>query len=129
MRSISVAFFLLPITPTPVTSSFSCQVLCQLIQVIQNLIGQLELTTPKQFQSHPSGVEMEGWVDPPLGLKPNKNFRSFFIPGAGLVECGQACFVLTGSFMPVWSITVINCNARGNYGYGEDFSMATLGKW
>ena len=34
--------------------------------------GQLEFTTPKQFQSHPSGVQMEGWVDPPLGLKPNK---------------------------------------------------------
>ena len=45
------------------------------------------------------------------------------------MECGQACFVLNGSFMIVWAITVINCNARGNYGYGEDFSMATLGKW
>lgn len=94
MRSISVAFSLLPITPTPVTSLFSSQVLCQLTQVNQNLIGQLELTTPKQFQSHSSAVEMEGWVDPPLGLKPNKKSPVILYTwgGPGGMRASVFCF-------------------------------------
>jgi dipeptidyl aminopeptidase/acylaminoacyl peptidase len=101
----------------------------QLTNVNEDLLNEIELTAPEKFQSHSSGVEVDGWVYPPLGLKPNKKSPVILYTGGGPGGMRASVFCFEWQLYAALGYTVINCNARGNYGYGEAFSLATRGKW
>jgi dipeptidyl aminopeptidase/acylaminoacyl peptidase len=101
----------------------------QLTNVNKDLLNELELTTPEKFQSHSSGVEVDGWVYPPLGLKPGKKSPVILYTGGGPGGMRASVFCFEWQLYASLGYAVINCNARGNYGYGEAFSLATRGKW
>lgn len=101
----------------------------QLTKVNENVLHNVELSTPEKFQSYSSGVEVDGWVYPPLGLKVYEKSPVILYTGGGPGGMRASVFCFEWQLYASLGYTVINCNARGNYGYGEAYSMATLGKW
>ena len=101
----------------------------RLTNVNEAFLNEVALTTPEKFQSHSSGVTVDGWVYPPVGLEPGKKFPVILYTGGGPGGMRASVFCHEWQVYANQGYAVINCNARGNYGYGEAFSAATRGKW
>ena len=101
----------------------------QITEVNAELLAELELCDPIRFRSHSSGVEVDGWVMPPVGMEPGKRYPVILYTGGGPGGMRASVFVHEWQTYAAQGYAVINCNARGNYGYGQDFSAATRGKW
>jgi dipeptidyl aminopeptidase/acylaminoacyl peptidase len=67
---------------------------------------------------------------PPEGDNPpGDNPPVILYTGGGPGGMRASVFCLEFQVYAARGYAVINCNARGNYGYGEPFSMATKGNW
>jgi dipeptidyl aminopeptidase/acylaminoacyl peptidase len=93
------------------------------------LLDAMELSEPIRFKAHSSGVAVDGWVMPPVGLEPGKRYPVILYTGGGPGGMRASVFCHEFQLYAAQGYVVINCNARGNYGYGQDFSLATRGKW
>jgi dipeptidyl aminopeptidase/acylaminoacyl peptidase len=101
----------------------------QLTEVNAELLAELELCDPIRFKSHSSGVEVDGWVMPPVGYRAGQRYPVILYTGGGPGGMRASVFWHEAQFYAANGYAVINCNARGNYGYGQEFSAATRGKW
>ena len=101
----------------------------QLTDVNADLLTEFELCDPIRFRSHSSGVEVDGWVMPPVGYEPGRRYPVILYTGGGPGGMRASVFCHEWQVYAARGYAVINCNARGNYGYGQEFSAATRGKW
>jgi dipeptidyl aminopeptidase/acylaminoacyl peptidase len=101
----------------------------RLSEVNGALAQELQLAHPERFVSRGSGVEVEGWVLLPPNLPEGARCPVILYTGGG--PGGMRASVFTHEWQTFASrgYAVVNCNARGNYGYGEAFSDATRGAW
>lgn len=93
------------------------------------LLNELELSAPIRFQAHSSGVLVDGWVMPPPQREPNRRYPVILYTGGGPGGMRASVFCHEFQLYAACGYVVINCNTRGNYGYGQDFSLATRGQW
>jgi len=93
------------------------------------LQAELMLVDPERFTSHGSGVAVEGWVMLPPNLKAGERCPVILYTGGGPGGMRASVFTHEWQLYASRGYAVINCNARGNYGYGEAFSDATRGAW
>lgn len=101
----------------------------QLTNVNDQLLKLVELSVPEKFQSRGSGLTIDGWIYPALGLKDGQKSPVILYTGGGPGGMRASVFCFEWQLYASMGYTVINCNARGNYGYGQAFSIATRGKW
>ena len=101
----------------------------QVTDVNSTLLDELELCEPIRFRSESSGVEVDGWVMPPVGYEAGKRYPVILYTGGGPGGMRASVFVHEWQTYAAQGYAVLNCNARGNYGYGQEFSAATRGKW
>jgi len=93
------------------------------------LLSQLELSPALRFSCESDGLVIEGWVNPPVRREPGKRYPVILYTGGGPGGMRASVFVHEWQVYAAQGYTVINCNTRGNHGYGQPFSAATRGKW
>jgi dipeptidyl aminopeptidase/acylaminoacyl peptidase len=93
------------------------------------LRGEVALVEPERFVATGSGVEVEGWVLLPPNLAAGERCPVVLYTGGGPGGMRASVFTHEWQLYAAHGYAVINCNARGNYGYGEAFSLATKGAW
>lgn len=99
----------------------------RLIDVNAELRSEIALVEPERFTSTSSGVEVEGWV-----LLPRERDAPcpvILYTGGGPGGMRSSVFTHEWQLYAAHGYAVVNCNARGNYGYGEEFSDASRGAW
>ena len=101
----------------------------RLTNINQDFFNDVHVTTPERFQSHSSGVSVDGWIYPPLNVEAGKKYPVILYTGGGPGGMRASVFCHEWQLYAAQGYAVINCNARGNYGYGEAFSEATRGQW
>lgn len=101
----------------------------RLSEINAQLSEELQLVEPERFVSTGSGVEVEGWVMLPPSPAPGRQYPVILYTGGGPGGMRASVFTHEWQLYAASGYVVINCNARGNYGYGEEFSAATLGEW
>jgi len=90
---------------------------------------EVRLQDPDRFVATGSGVEVEGWVMLPPDLPPGERCPVILYTGGGPGGMRASVFTHEWQLYAAHGYAVINCNARGNYGYGEAYSDATRGAW
>lgn len=93
------------------------------------LRAEVELVWPERFVSHSSGVPVEGWVLMPPRRRQDEKVPVILYTGGGPGGMRASVFTHEWQLYAAHGYAVINCNARGNYGYGEAFSDAMRGRW
>ncbi len=101
----------------------------RLSDVNAGLRDEIELVQPERFVATSSGVEVEGWVMLPTNLAAGETCPVILYTGGGPGGMRASVFTHEWQVYAASGYAVINCNARGNYGYGEAFSDATRGAW
>jgi dipeptidyl aminopeptidase/acylaminoacyl peptidase len=91
--------------------------------------AEVELAWPERFTATSSGVEVEGWILMPPRVAPDARVPVILYTGGGPGGMRASVFTHEWQLYAACGYAVINCNARGNYGYGEAFSDATRGRW
>ena len=92
------------------------------------MIGNLDLKEAEEVWFKNDGIDIVGWV--------NKNDKIFdnarpiiLYNGGGPGGMRTNTFVFEFQYYAKRGFSVLNCNARGNYGHGEDYSLAIKGHW
>ena len=93
------------------------------------LLDTIELEPALRFACDSGGVQIEGWVNPPVGREQGKRYPVILYTGGGPGGMRASVFVHEWQVYAAQGYTVINCNTRGNHGYGQPFSAATRGHW
>lgn len=103
----------------------------KLTTVNDDFLATIQLSPAQKFQATSDGVTVDGWVNmPPEGDNPPAyNPPVILYTGGGPGGMRASVFCLEFQVYAARGYAVINCNARGNYGYGEPFSLATKGNW
>lgn len=101
----------------------------RLSDVNAELRAEIILAEPERFVSTSSGVEVEGWVLLPPEREPGARYPVVLYTGGGPGGMRASVFTHEWQLYAAHGYVVVNCNARGNYGYGEAFSDATRGAW
>lgn len=91
--------------------------------------AEVELAWPERFVAHRSGVPVEGWVLLPPRRQPGAKVPVILYTGGGPGGMRASVFTHEWQLYAARGYAVVNCNARGNYGYGEAFSDAPRGAW
>jgi len=94
-----------------------------------DLRAEVRLLEPERFVATGSGVEVEGWVLLPHGAAAGGRHPVVLYTGGGPGGMRASVFTHEWQLYAAHGYAVVNCNARGNYGYGEAFSDATRGAW
>ncbi len=97
--------------------------------VNDELIAELELPEPERFVSRSGPVEVEGWIHWPPERREGERVPLVLYTGGGPGGMRAEVFVHEFHLYAAQGYAVLNCNARGNYGYGEAFSDAPRGWW
>ena len=96
--------------------------------VNDELIGNLDLKEAEEVWFKNDGIDIVGWVN-----KSDKIFDNarplILYNGGGPGGMRTNTFVFEFQYYAKRGFTVMNCNARGNYGHGEDYSLAIKGHW
>ena len=102
------------------------------------LLSELELEPPQRFMAKNGEIEIDTWVMPPVGYTvPNgesdqnihKRYPVILYTGGGPGGMRASVFCHEFHLYAAHGYAVVHCNTRGNHGYGQDFSVATRGKW
>jgi dipeptidyl aminopeptidase/acylaminoacyl peptidase len=93
------------------------------------LLDEVELSPAVRFSASSDGIAIEGWVNPPVGREPGKRYPVILYTGGGPGGMRASVFVHEWQVYTAQGYAVINCNTRGNHGYGQAFSAATRGRW
>ena len=101
----------------------------RLTEINHELLSQVELSTALRFGCDSGGVRVDGWVNPPVGYQQGKRYPVILYTGGGPGGMRASVFVHEWQVYAAAGYVVIHCNTRGNYGYGEPFSVATRGTW
>lgn len=101
----------------------------RLTDVNAALRAEVRLQEPERFVATGSGAEVEGWVMLPPDLQEGERCPVILYTGGGPGGMRASVFTHEWQLYAAHGYAVINCNARGNYGYGEAFSDATRGAW
>ncbi len=101
----------------------------RLTAVNAELLGEVELSPAVRFACDSGGVRIEGWVNPPVGRLPGERYPVILYTGGGPGGMRASVFVHEWQVYAAQGYAVINCNTRGNHGYGQPFSAATRGRW
>lgn len=102
----------------------------RLTEVNAELFQGLALSTPEEF-NFPSfdGVNVQGWVMPPVNCEPGKKYPTILeIHGGPHTMFGDAFFF---EFQLLCSLgyAVVYTNPRGSHGYGQEFVDACRGDY
>ncbi len=101
--------------------------------VNDRLLAELALPTPERFVSTSGPVEVHGWIHWPPDADARRaagdTMPVLLYTGGGPGGMRADVFVHEFHLHAARGHVVINCNARGNYGYGEAFSDAPRGHW
>jgi dipeptidyl aminopeptidase/acylaminoacyl peptidase len=101
----------------------------RLTDVNGELLSEIALSVPERFSCESDGLRIEGWVNPPVGREPGRRYPVILYTGGGPGGMRASVFVHEWQVYAASGYAVINCNTRGNHGYGQPFSAATRGKW
>jgi dipeptidyl aminopeptidase/acylaminoacyl peptidase len=93
------------------------------------LLSELELSPAIRFDCKSNELTIQGWVNPPVGAEPGKRYPVILYTGGGPGGMRASVFVHEWQVYAAQGYAVINCNTRGNHGYGQPFSAATRGRW
>lgn len=103
--------------------------LTQLTSVNQDFLDAVTLSIPEKFEASSSGVPVDGWIYPPVNVQAGQTYPVILYTGGGPGGMRANVFCHEWQVYANQGYAVINCNARGNYGYGEAHSLATRGEW
>ncbi len=96
--------------------------------VNDELISRLDLRETEEIWFKNDGVDIVGWIN--HGDSSRKNTKPILLyNGGGPGGMRSNAFVFEFQYYSKLGFTVINCNARGNYGHGEEYSLAIKGHW
>lgn len=93
------------------------------------LLAEVAISEAVRFACDSGGVRVEGWVNPPVGREPGRRYPVILYTGGGPGGMRASVFVHEWQVYAAQGYAVINCNTRGNHGYGQAFSAATRGRW
>lgn len=100
----------------------------KLTGVNDELISSLDLRETEEIWFKNDGVDIVGWIN--HGDSARKNTKPILLyNGGGPGGMRSNAFVFEFQYYSKLGFTVINCNARGNYGHGEEYSLAIKGHW
>jgi dipeptidyl aminopeptidase/acylaminoacyl peptidase len=97
--------------------------------VNDELLAELALPEPERFVSRSGPVEVQGWIHWPPQREEGAETPVILYTGGGPGGMRAEVFVHEFHLYAAQGYAVINCNARGNYGFGEAFSDAPRGDW
>ncbi len=101
----------------------------RLSAVNQALFEEVLLSPAERFSCLSGDVTIEGWVIPPVERQPGRRYPVILYTGGGPGGMRASVFCQEFQLYANQGYAVINCNTRGNHGYGEAFSVATRGAW
>ena len=101
----------------------------RLTEVNRELLSEVEVAPSLRFSCESGDVRIEGWVCPPVGYQPGQRYPVILYTGGGPGGMRASVFVHEWQVYAAQGYAVINCNTRGNHGYGQPFSAATRGHW
>ena len=103
----------------------------QLTDVNAEVMATVQMDAPIRFRcpSADGAVEIDGWIHAPIDREPGVRYPVILYTGGG--PGGMRASVLCHEFhlYAASGYVVINCNTRGNHGYGQAFSTAIRGHW
>ncbi len=95
----------------------------------KELLDELTLTSPEQFTFECEGLTVEGWVMPPVGVKPGVKYPSVLqIHGGPHVAYGYT-FMHEFHLLCAAGYAVVYSNPPGSQGYGQEFVSKTHHDW
>lgn len=101
----------------------------QLTDVNGELFSEISLSPSTRFSFNSEGVEIDAWLVPPLNREPGEKYPVILYTGGGPGGMRASVFVFEFQLYAAQGYAVLHCNARGNQGYGEEFSRVIRGKW
>jgi dipeptidyl aminopeptidase/acylaminoacyl peptidase len=102
----------------------------RLTEVNEAILSRVDLTSPERFKV-PVGERftIDTWLIPPVDREPGKKYPVILYAGGGPGGMRASVFCHEFHMYAAQGYAVLHCNARGNYGYGEDFATAPDGAW
>jgi dipeptidyl aminopeptidase/acylaminoacyl peptidase len=101
----------------------------RLTDINREILSEVEISPAIRFSADSGGVQIDGWVNPPIGYEPGERYPVILYTGGGPGGMRASVFVHEWQVYAAQGYAVINCNTRGNHGYGQPFSAATRGHW
>ncbi len=101
----------------------------RLTDVNGRLLSEVELAAVERFSCQSGDVTIDGWVYLPVGREAGRRYPTILYTGGGPGGMRAGVFVHEWQTYAAAGYVVLNCNTRGNHGYGQPFSAATRGKW
>ncbi len=101
----------------------------RLTAINEEFLGTLHLSRSLRFQFESDGNLVDGWLVPPVERESGKRYPLILYPGGGPGSMRASVFCHEFLLYASHGYAVVHCNARGNHGYGEDFSKAIRGEW
>tara|TARA_B110000116_G_scaffold90817_1_gene79035 strand:+ start:1104 stop:3080 length:1977 start_codon:yes stop_codon:yes gene_type:complete len=101
----------------------------QITNINNDIISKYNFNKNEEIVLSKDGFNITGWM-----LESKKNSRNKKTPlilynGGGPGGMRANVFVYEFHYYNQLGFSVINCNSRGNYGFGEEFSLAIKSKW
>ena len=101
----------------------------QITEINNDIIDKYGFNKTEEIVLSKDGINITGWL-----LESNKNQNNKKTPvilynGGGPGGMRANVFVYEFHYYNQLGFSVINCNSRGNCGFGEEFSLAIKGKW
>jgi len=104
--------------------------LTPLTQVNDDLLGELELSTPETFEFRgANGWPIEGWILKPPGFDAHQRYPMILEIHGGPCTAYGYTFSQEFQLLAARGFVVVYTNPRGSTGYGRDFSKAVSGIW
>lgn len=95
----------------------------------ENLLAELELTTPERFTCGSDGMTVEGWVMKPVGYQPGVKYPAVLeIHGGPHVAYGYT-FMHEFHLLCAAGYAVVFTNPPGSQAYGQEFVIQTHHDW
>ena len=115
------------------TSASGLPTLRRLTAVNEALRSEIAWEEPLRFMAKNGDIEIDTWVMPPVGYREEeakgKRYPVILYTGGGPGGMRASVFCHEFHLYTAQGYAVVHCNTRGNHGYGQDFSVATRGKW
>lgn len=101
----------------------------QLSAVNRALLATLKLSEPRELRFKNEGLDVQGWLVPPLALDESKKYPVVLSIHGGPHGMHGYSFNSTAQVLAARGYAVLLINPRGSSGYGQKFSDGCVNDW
>lgn len=118
-----------PTHPAEVYASHTTDKLGPVTKFHQTWLGTFQPVTPREFTLKHEGLDIQGWLYPPVALNETKKYPVVLSIHGGPHGMHGYAFNLNAQILAAQGYGVVLINPRGSSGYGQKFSDGCVNDW